>query len=60
MNKGLEFFRDIITRVVSERELEFGICKATDILLDLKIDDEQIKQILVKHFDIRYSHLLQV
>jgi len=55
LNKGLKFFRDIITSVVSERELEFGICKATDILLDLKIDDEQIKQILVKHFDIRYS-----
>lgn len=55
MGKGLDFFREIITDVVDDRALNYSICKAVDILLDLKIDDEKIKQILVKHFDIRYS-----
>lgn len=55
MGKGLDFFRDIVNDVVDERALNYGVCKAVDILLDLKIEDEQIKQMLVKHFDIRYS-----
>ena len=55
MGKGLDFFREIIADVVDDRALNYGVCKAVDILLDLKIDDEKIKQILVKHFDIRYS-----
>ena len=55
MGKGLDFFREIVNGVVDDRALNYGICKAVDILLDLKIEDEQIKQALVKHFDIRYS-----
>ncbi len=55
MGKGLDFFREIVNGVVDERALNYGVCKAVDILLDLKIEDEQIKQVLVKHFDIRYS-----
>ena len=31
-----------------------------DILLDLKIEDEEIKQVLVKHFDIRYTEAQNV
>lgn len=55
MGKGLDFFREIITDVVDDRALNYGIRKAADILLDLEIDDERFKQVLVKHFDIRYS-----
>ena len=55
MGKGLDFFREIVNGVVDERALNYGVCKAVDILLDLKIEDEQIKQMLVKHFDILYS-----
>jgi len=56
MGKGLDFFREIVNSVVDERALEFGVCKAVDILLDLEIEDEKIKQTLVKHFDICYSN----
>ena len=60
MGKGLDFFREIVSGVVDERALNYGVCKAADILLDLKIEDEQIKQLLVKHFDIRYSEAEKV
>ena len=55
MGKEFEFFRDIIKGIVDDRALNYGVCKAVDILLDLKIDEEVIKQVLVKHFDMRYS-----
>ena len=55
MGKGFDFFCDIVNGVVDDRALNYGLCKAVDILLDLKIEDERIKQILVKHFDIRYT-----
>ncbi len=55
MNKLLIFFRESIGKVLGERELNYGVCKATDVLLDLEIDDEKIKQMLVKHFNILYS-----
>lgn len=55
MGKGLDFFREIVNGVIDERALNYGVCKAVDILLDLKIKDKQIKQVLVKHFDIHYS-----
>ena len=55
MSKGLNLFRDIVNGVVDNRALNYGVCKAIDILLDLKIQDEKIKQMLVKHFDIRYT-----
>ena len=42
MGKKIDFFRDIITSVVDDRALNYGICKAVDILLDLKIEDEKI------------------
>ncbi len=55
MGKGLDFVREIVEGVIDERMVTYGVCKAVDILLDLKIDDERIKQALVKNFDIRYS-----
>ena len=55
MGKGLDFFRDIVNGVFDDRALNYGVFKAVDILLDLKIGDEKIKQMLVKHFDIRYA-----
>ena len=55
MGKGLNFFRDIVNGVIDERSLNYGVCKSIDILLELKVDDEKIKQLLAKHFDIRYS-----
>ena len=55
MGKGLEFFREIVQGVIDDRAIAYGVCKAVDILLDLKIEEESIKQMLVKHFDIRYS-----
>ncbi len=55
MSKGFDFFRDIVNSVVDDRALNYGVCKSVDILLDLKIEDDIIKQLLVKHFDIRYT-----
>ena len=55
MGKILEFFREIITNVVDDKAFNYGLYKAADILLDLKIKDEEIKNVLIKHFDIRYS-----
>lgn len=55
MGKGLNFVREIANKVVDERAQNFGICKAVDILLDLKTDDEKIIFMLAKHFDITYS-----
>lgn len=55
MNKVLNFFLDIFGEVIGEREVNYGIRKTTDVLLDLKVDDEKIKQMLAKHFNIRYS-----
>ena len=60
MGKKIDFFRDIITSVVDDRALNYGICKAVDILLDLKIEDEKIIQALVKHFDVRYTEAQNV
>ncbi|MBQ8859352.1 MAG: hypothetical protein IJ012_06145 [Clostridia bacterium] len=60
MGKGLDFFREIVNGVVDDKALNYGVCKAVDILLDLKIGDEKIKQALVKHFDIRYSEAEKV
>ena len=34
---------------------KFGIAKSIDILLELNIPEETIKQLILKHFDIRYS-----
>ena len=55
MGKGFEFFREIVAGVINDRASDYGICKAVDIMLELKTKDEVIKQMLVKHFDIRYS-----
>lgn len=60
MGKKIDFFRDIITSVVDDRALNYGIYKAVNILLDLKIEDEKIIQELVKHFDIRYTEAQNV
>ena len=55
MSKVLNFFRDIFGEFISERELNYGVRKTVNVLLDLKIADEEIKQMLAKHFNIRYS-----
>lgn len=55
MGKVLEFFRNILTEVIDDKAFNYAICKSVDILLDLKTDNEKIKQMLVKHFDIKYS-----
>ncbi|MBQ8725987.1 MAG: hypothetical protein IJY84_02675 [Clostridia bacterium] len=60
MGKILDFFRDIINSVVDDRSFNYGLCKAVDILLDLKIKYEEIKNSLMKHFNIRYSEAEKV
>ena len=55
MGKGFDFIKDIANQVIDEKALNYGVCKAIDILLDLNTEDEKIKLMLVKHFDIRYS-----
>ena len=60
MGKILDFFRDIINNVVDDKSFNYGLCKAVDILLDLKIKEEEIKNALIKHFDIRYSEAEKV
>ena len=45
---------------MTEREQSFGammveVCRVVRILLELEIEDEKIKQILVKYFDLRYT-----
>ena len=55
MGKGFDFIKDIANQVIDEKALNYGVCKAIDILLDLNTEDEKIKLMLVKHFDITYS-----
>ena len=48
-----------------EKEQSFGammveVGRTIRILLELKIDDERIKQILVKYFDFRYSQATSI
>lgn len=40
--------------------LNFGISKAVDILLELQMPEETIKQMILKHFDIRYSEITSI
>lgn len=40
--------------------LNFGISKAVDILLELNVSEETIKQMILKHFDIRYSEITAI
>ena len=37
--------------------LNYGISKSVDILLELDIPEETIKQLILKHYDIRYSEI---
>ena len=60
MGKILDFFRDIINSAIDDMSFNYGLCKAVDILLDLKIKDEEIKNALMKHFNIRYSEAEKV
>lgn len=55
MGKVGNFCREIANNIIDNEALNYGVCKAVDILLDLEITDDKIKQLLVKHFDIRYS-----
>ena len=50
---------------MTEREEKVGawmveVDRVIRILLELEIEDEKIKQILVKHFDIRYSQATSI
>lgn len=60
MGKGLEFIRETIREALTDQMLNYGISKTVEILLDLELGDEQIKQALTKHFDIRYSEAEKV
>ena len=42
---------------ISQDALNFGISKSVDILLELQLPPETIKQLILKHFDIRYSEI---
>ena len=42
---------------IDQDALNFGISKSADILLELHIPPETIKQLILKHFDIRYSEI---
>ncbi len=55
MSKRLDFFKEFVNDFIDEKSLNFGVCKAIDILFELNIEDEKIKQLLVKHFDLKYS-----
>ena len=55
MEKGLDFVRSVANDVLEKEVLPYALNKTTAILLELGIDDEKIIQLLVKHFDIRYS-----
>lgn len=60
MGTKLAFFREVVNNVIDDRALNYGVSKAVDILTELKIEDEQLKQLLVKHFDLRYSEASKV
>ena len=60
MGTKLAFFREVVNNVIDDRALNYGVSKAVDILLELKIEDEQLKQLLIKHFDLRYSEASKV
>ena len=51
----LNFIRDVAKELIDDMALNYGVSKAVDILLELKINDESIKQLLIKHFNLRYS-----
>lgn len=46
-----------ILEEIGQDALNFGISKSVDILLELHIPPETIKQLILKHFDIRYSEI---
>ncbi len=51
----LNFIRNVAKELIDDMVLNYGVTKAVDILLELKINDEHTKQLLIKHFDLRYS-----
>ena len=58
MDKELLFFQN-------EKKHDIGtmlgdICRIVNILLDLEIEDEKIKLILIRYFDIRYSQATNI
>ena len=55
-----ETVSNIDARMQNQDALDFGISKAVDILLELKIPEETIKQMVLKHFDIRYSEITAI
>lgn len=60
MGKYLEFFRNAANDYIDEIALNYGVCKALDILLEIKLDDEKIIHTLCKHFDVKYSDASRV
>lgn len=51
---------NIDVQILDHETLNFGISKSVDILLELRIPEETIKQMIVKHFDIRYSEITAI
>ena len=45
---------------VKQETLDFAIFKSIDILQELKLPEETLKQLIVKHFDIRYSEITKI
>ena len=45
---------------IKQETLKFAIFKSIDILQELKIPEETLKQLIVKHFDIRYSEITKI
>ena len=64
MNRLIETIKDAAMdaayNIIDEKSLNFGVQKALDILIELKVEDEKIRQLLVKHFDIKYSDASRV
>ena len=54
------FVSSIDAQLQNQNALNFGILKAIDILIELQIQEETIKQMILKHFDIRYSEITAI
>ena len=57
MGKFINFLRDIFNGVIDKRTFEYAIYDIIDILIDLNVDDNKMKEILAKKFDLRYSEI---
>ena len=53
-------YQDFDIETLDKDTLNFGISKSVDILLELQVPTETIKQMILKHFDIRYSEITTI